>query len=339
MDFQSRINSFRQGLNDQQDSYNRLAANTSQLGRTLLPDRVGAHLEYMEKIGGSMTGAFAGLHGGIKIAKKITKYRASRAAKANNQQSPEGQRAADTASERATTASERATSQTAERTVNESARLPSEMAKTEQSGSLDTMGGRGEVMAKVSQQGDTQSLATDIGKSGDYGSEAQSRVLGSGGGAKPEPTRPAGTAEGEGGGAQAEPPSDLDLISKEDAESLFKSPEDDTRGIIQQSEENPITAGGEGGDSLLSRAGEYLGKKFAGGIADTIGEVASEAIPVVGELAGLGMLIHGIVKAHRHEKNDPDANNTLSAPTKQATEQAGGFSADMFKGGSGMGIV
>jgi len=331
MDFQSRINSFRQGLNDQQDSYNRLAANTSQLGRTLLPDRVGAHLEYMEKIGGSMTGAFAGLHGGIKIAKKIKKYRASREAKANNQQSPEGQRAADTASEKAT-------SQTAERTVNESAKLPSEMAKTEQSGSLDTMGGRGEVMAKVSQQGDTQSLATDIGKSGDYGSEAQGRVLGGGGGAKPQPTRPAGTAEGEGGGAQAEPPSDLDLISKEDAESLFKTPEDNTRGIIQQGEEDPITADG-GADSLLSRAGDYVSKKVGAMVGDAIGEVASEAIPVVGELAGLGMLIHGIVKAHRHEKNDPDANTTLSAPTKQATEQAGGFSADMFKGGSGMGIV
>ena len=36
MDFQSRINQFRQGLSDQQDSYNRAMGNLGQMGRTVI---------------------------------------------------------------------------------------------------------------------------------------------------------------------------------------------------------------------------------------------------------------------------------------------------------------
>ena len=48
MDFQSRINQFRQGLKDQQDSYNSLAQSSAQYGRSIIPDKVAQHLTYMK---------------------------------------------------------------------------------------------------------------------------------------------------------------------------------------------------------------------------------------------------------------------------------------------------
>ena len=50
MDFQSRINQFRQGLSDQQSSYNSMADNLSQFGRSVIPDKVAQHLQYTEQI-------------------------------------------------------------------------------------------------------------------------------------------------------------------------------------------------------------------------------------------------------------------------------------------------
>ena len=83
MDFQSRINQFRQGLKDQQDSYNGLASSASQYGRSIIPDKVAQHLTYMEQVGGVITGASAGLHGMVEVGKKINKYRTAKSAKNN----------------------------------------------------------------------------------------------------------------------------------------------------------------------------------------------------------------------------------------------------------------
>ncbi len=89
MDFQSRINQFRQGLKDQQDSYNSLAQSSAQYGRSIIPDKVAQHLTYMEQVGGMITGASAGLHGAINMGKKIQKFRQARQQKNN----PTGQKA------------------------------------------------------------------------------------------------------------------------------------------------------------------------------------------------------------------------------------------------------
>ena len=78
MDFQSRINQFRQGLSDQQDSYNRAMGNLGQMGRTLIPnapDKVAEHYAYMEKTGGMITGASAGIHTVKNLGKRMLKSR------------------------------------------------------------------------------------------------------------------------------------------------------------------------------------------------------------------------------------------------------------------------
>ena len=88
MDFQSRINQFRQGLKDQQDSYNSLAQSSAQYGRSIIPDKVAQHLTYMEQVGGMITGASAGLHGAVEMGKKINKFRVAKQLKNN----PTGQK-------------------------------------------------------------------------------------------------------------------------------------------------------------------------------------------------------------------------------------------------------
>ena len=46
---------------------------------------------------------------------------------------------------------------------------------------------------------------------------------------------------------------------------------------------------------MVDGPGSYIGKKVAGAVGEDVAGVLAEGIPLVGELAGLGMLIHGIV--------------------------------------------
>ena len=85
MDFQNRINQFRQNMDDQQKSYNNLASTASNYGRTVVADQTAKHYAYMEQVSGMTTGGFALLHGTKSLAKRIQKYRANKQAKANNQ--------------------------------------------------------------------------------------------------------------------------------------------------------------------------------------------------------------------------------------------------------------
>jgi hypothetical protein len=70
---------------------------------------------------------------------------------------------------------------------------------------------------------------------------------------------------------------------------------------------------------------------------DVLGDVGAETlatgIPIIGELFGLGMLIHQIHKAHKHEENEGAPQ--LTAASAEPTEQTGGMSSVLFKGGSG----
>ena len=85
-------------------------------------------------------------------------------------------------------------------------------------------------------------------------------------------------------------------------------------------------------ERLVARSG------YVGAVGEEVGGALAEAVPFVGELAGLGMLIHGIVKAHRHEENS--GGPKLSGANQEATEQTGGLSSSMLKGASGApGIV
>lgn len=121
--------------------------------------------------------------------------------------------------------------------------------------------------------------------------------------------------------------------------------------------EAPTTAVGQladrGGQALLDGAGalkQGASNVVRGGLGAlgveegsidsimAVGGVAAEAVPVLGDLVGAGMLIYGLVKDFKHAKSYTPQ---TSAPTLEATEQAGGIDTQALGGSknTGGGIV
>jgi len=414
MDFESRINQFRQGLKDQQDNYNGLAQSASQYGRSIIPDKVAQHLTYMEQVGGMITGASAGLHGAVEIGKKISKYRQAKKLKNNpTGQKPEtqqGDQSSKSAKQGEQQLNEReAQSQADDTKGTDSADQTTVKGKPEafdegESGSIkapklydddDDGGGGGAadddggggggggaddrgpapdtdapIKGTAVEQETDDSGSTGLGRlfgankgknkaqtqidEDDFEDEGESGSLQVGGGAddrrmlntsdstKPpssssttdstpssssstntggntnptsdRPTNPSGTSENEAGG---------DTLS--DSEAFSRNLLGDTDNLMPDL--------GDVADAVRSGA-SAVGKKIAGGVADAVGEIGGEAVatavPVLGELFGLGMLIRSVIEHHKHEENAPPPKLTAANP--EATEQSGGFSDTMLKG-------
>lgn len=396
MDFQSRINQFRQGLSDQQSSYNSMAANLSQFGRSAIPDKVAKHLAYTEQVGGIITGASAGVQGAKKLAKRLMKARAEKLAK----NSPKGKSKA-----------EGEEGNQSQETTGQEAQGQQGKAQSDQA-SDDTKGlGPNEEgdPSTAFQEGKSAAGAGDVkegtGLKDDDAEDADAGGGGSGGGsgggpAEPDPvdTRPppARAAQEPSKPIQGTPEEQATddsgdsfanrLFGKGKQRATQPDPEDDS-DLFNESlqgkggaQVRPTESGGQsggqsggssggssGGDDLaagpaaqeeadegsgfISRATGALGDlkdTVSQGIKDTVGKVGAkigekvglditaegvaDTIPVIGELVGLGMLIHGIVKAHKHEENAGPPQ--LTAAKLMPTEQSGGFSTDMLKVGS-----
>ena len=415
MDFESRINQFRQGLKDQQDNYNGLAQSASQFGRSIIPDKVAQHLTYMEQVGGMITGASAGLHGAVEIGKKISKYRQAKKLKNN----PTGQKPETQQGDQSTKSSQQgrqevnereAQSQADDTKVNDSGDQTTVKGKPEAfdegesggikapkkydddddggGGAADDDGGGGgggaaddrgtapdtdaPIKGKATEvetddsgdaftsklfgankgknkargQVDEDDFEPDGGESGSLqigGGADDRRMLNTSDSTKPpssssttdstpssssstntggntnptsdRPTNPSGTAENEAG-------ADGDAISDSDF----------TRNLLGDTD-NLMPDLGDVADAVKSGV-SAVGKKIAGGVADAVGEIGGEAVatavPVLGELFGLGMLIRSVIEHHKHEENAPPPK--LTAPNPEATEQSGGFSDTMLKG-------
>lgn len=343
-DFQSRINQFRQGLNDQQDNYNKLASNMSQMGRSLAPDKVAEHMEYVEKIGGSLTGAFAGAHATSKLYKKIQKARNARNARNQNQRGTEadGERTSKAASQReqgqreATASEGKAQGEQADRTVKETDTTRQEEEDPFKDADDPTDLGARDVIGREARGGKLGEAAKGLDEEGggDYGAQAQSRVLNKGNklDIEGEPDlfqsllAPKPAAVG---------PS---VIKTETAQGGNVNPKTDTPSRpTATAEADPVIAEKapleDAGSGLLSRAKDFIGKKVAGAVGEDVAGGLAEGVPILGEMVGLGMLIHGIVKAHKHEENS--GGPQLTAANKEATEQSGGYSTDMLKGSVG----
>ncbi len=420
MDFESRINQFRQGLKDQQDNYNGLAQSASQYGRSIIPDKVAQHLTYMEQVGGMITGASAGLHGAVEIGKKISKYRQAKKLKNNpTGQKPETQQGDQSTKsakqgeqqlnekEAQSQADDTATPDTGGQTtarggpseaggVGEDGGIKAPKKYTDDGGADDDDGGggpanedddggggggaddrgpapdtdapiKGTAKELPTDVNDSDSLTTNLfgankGKNKARGQideddfepdEGESGSLQIGGGAddrrmlntsdstKPpssssstdstpssssstntggntnptsdRPTNPSGTAENEAGDTMT------------DSEAYSRNLLGDTDNLMPDL--------GDVADAVKSGV-SAVGKKIAGGVADAVGEIGGEAVatavPVLGELFGLGMLIRSVIEHHKHEENAPPPK--LTAPNPEATEQSGGFSDTMLKG-------
>lgn len=389
MDFQSRINQFRQGLSDQQSSYNSMADNLSQFGRSAIPDKVAKHLAYTEQVGGIITGASAGVQGAKKLAKRLMKARAEKQAK----NSPKGKSKAE--SEEGNQSQE---------TSGQEAKGQQDKAQSDQA-SDDTKGlGPNEEgdPSGAFQSAKARAGAGDV-KEGTGLKEDDDEDAGGGGGgggggpaepdpvdtrppparAGPEPAKPIkgrpeeqatddsgdtflGNLFGKKGKQRATQPEnqdDSDLFN----ESIQGKGGAQVRPTESGGQSGGSSGGSSGGDDLaagpaaqeeadegsgfISRATGALGDlkdTVSQGIKDTVGKVGAkigekvglditaegvaDTIPVIGELVGLGMLIHGIVKAHKHEENAGPPQ--LTAAKLMPTEQSGGFSTDMLKVGS-----
>lgn len=350
-DFSSRLNQFRSGLQDQQDNFNKLASNMSQMGRSFLPDKVAAHMEYTEKIGGSMVGVGAGIQSGKKIATRIMKMRKAKAAKNNNTpQEPERpsqsnikQKARDAEGDAQTEQESRTTGQTD--TIKQEEADPFKDAR--EVGQRGDAGARGEVQDESEQKNLREAGGEEEEEEGGGATEAEA------------PTSDIGTSIRRGGGSvlgEDEPAQGSSASLSADQQAQFdrltsqkpitgepsEEPYSGRPKVNPADDDDLLAAGGdEAEQGILSRVGgaigdaaKAVGRKVAGGIGDTIAEAGvADAVPFVGELVGLGMLIHGIVKAHKHEENS--GGPKLSAANQEATEQSGGFSSDMLKGMSG----
>ena len=369
MDFQSRINQFRQGLQDQQDSYNKLAANMAQAGRTLLPDKIANHFEYVEKIGGAITGISAGLHGGVRLAKRIARSRGEKLTKSSNS-SQEPARQTSTTERQAETAEGQTQAETRERPIQEEEETEraDQAQQVQETQEAAGQGQEGRERAEADEEADEPEEPARGGLSAEdvrdltqepdqSGLRAQAEVVGgdeSGVGARvgteaeaprPAPQRSPATAEGQepvGTEAEAAARETNPFTGEGEGQALSERA---TGGATQESVE-------EGGRAFAEQAGKDFGGASEGDLTDTAGKIAgkvaekvglkvgedalgaaSEAIPFVGEMVGLGMLIHGLVKAHQHEENG--GGPKLSAPNPEATEQAGGFATQVVKGASG----
>ncbi len=119
MDFQSRINQFRQNMDDQQKNFNSMASSAANFGRTVMPDKTAQHYAYMEKVAGMTTGSFAALHGAKGLAKRVQKYRKGKQDARNNKTSQQ-----DASDAKDTETKEATDEQEASRTVDETAAAP-----------------------------------------------------------------------------------------------------------------------------------------------------------------------------------------------------------------------
>jgi len=353
-DFQSRINSFRQGLSDQQSSFNNMATNIGSMGRSVLPDKVAQHIEYTEKIGGSITGVFAGLHGSKKVAQKVIKARKNRLARQNNQTPDDsGEKTITKQKVKATTQeegeqqeSDRAIQTQGDRQITESTRPESQVGKVEDPTDL----GVRDVVGRESRGGKPAQIVKDL-------DEEESNTP------RPAPNKTAGTSQGESG---PEPEQSLQdriaaltnkkPITGEAQDVNIGATRNQGRGNLgpDATEDEPFSQGSrilasestEESGNILSRGigavkdavvsgVKKAGGKIAGAVGEDVAGAMSDAVPVVGELVGLGMLIRGLVRAHRHEENAPAPKLTAAAP--EAIEQSGGFSSSMLKGPSMVG--
>ena len=399
MDFQSRVNSFRQGLKDQQDSYNSLAQTASQYGRSVIPDKVAKHFQFMEQTGGMITGASAGLHGAVGLGKKIMKYRRDKIAKNNPTGNNKGQQQKEQTSkledESATkgqgakpAGQDDSTAQGANPVKDPSAsgevgaqeNLQKKGRRANEDDDDGDAGGGGggggaadskpipKGKGKLQTQGDEEpqfderdfggsdedALTASLrGQGGtDLFQQASTRGLGAGDSATrvEQQTPPASqsTAKSSGGSADDDTEgggtSEFSKAPLEDKGTLdtFKPQpaevDADSGGIIDTIKGAAQKAGKFAGDAAdaAGAAKDYVGGVLKSGAEKIVGEVGAEglaeAVPIFGELFGLGMLIHGLIKAHKHEENAPPPQ--LTAANAEATQQSGGFSSTMLKGQS-----
>lgn len=340
MDFQSRINQFRQGLSDQQDSYNRAMGNLGQMGRTLIPnapDRVAEHYAYMEKVGGMTTGASAGIHTVKNLGKRMLKARQQKQGQQNNKPQEDNKSQEDKIDDQSSLKEEsQGEREIPKEVVQETSPEQKELLST---GRIEesfkgASGGKTGISARRTDQEELS--GEDIKGTGGGGGMGEENPFESDPATGKVGDAPLKQLDTSGGSttdvseiepAKGPPIGGSTPDELEEGAKAFKgnlgTASDDTASFASKASDLADTAGNVV-KSAASKAVDAVGDITLEGVAD--------AVPVLGELVGLGMLIHGIVKAHKHEENaGSPAAPQLTATQGETSETAGGFDSGMLK--------
>tara|TARA_R110000765_G_scaffold414478_1_gene515005 strand:+ start:70 stop:1059 length:990 start_codon:yes stop_codon:yes gene_type:complete len=322
--YQDKIDSFRDSLGQQASAFDSASENAKRQIQSALLDKVGKHAEYMSQVGGVIAGGSAGVHGGIKATKKVNEiynnYKSKARSKISGEQPNEFSTPKNASVDKDISLNEAKATETDAKPITSNV--------FEDRTTLDQVAGD---LKKVgTDTPDTKAPAqapaqTDAQKQADFDKSTD----------KMDETNPIGQSTedrltSEGGGLTKS--SDGSLRAGQEA-----PPVEDT---LKDSSDLGDLAG-KGADSLITQTTEKVGsavaKSGAMDIAEGVGGALAEGVPVVGELVGLGMLVHGLLQAHK-QKQEADANPEASAPVAQSKMDSGGFDPKALFGDSSGGV-
>ena len=348
--YQDKIDSFRDSLGQQAGAFDSASENAKRQIQSGLLDKVGKHAEYMSQVGGVIAGGSAGVHGGIKATKKVNdiynNYKSKARSKISGEQPTEFSTPKNASVDKSIGLNQAKATETDAKPV-----------------SSDIFGDR-TTLDQVA--GDLKKVGTDtpdtvkpegVEKGWDDGGDF-------GFGDKTNPNKAPAQAPAQ-TDAQRQADFDKSTSKMDETNPVGQSTEDkltsegsgltkSSDGSLRAGAEAPTTVedslkdssdlgdlAGKGADSLITQTTEKVGsavaKSGAMDIAEGVGGALAEGVPVVGELVGLGMLVHGLLQAHK-QKQQADADPEASAPVSQSKMDSGGFDPKALFGDSSGGV-
>jgi len=322
--YQDKIDSFRDSLGQQASAFDSASENAKRQIQSALLDKVGKHAEYMSQVGGVIAGGSAGVHGGIKATKKVNEiynnYKSKARSKISGEQPTEFSTPKNASVDKDISLNEAKATETDAKPITSNV-FEDRTTLDQVAGDLKKVG----TDTPDTKAPDTTPAQTDEQRQADFDKSTD----------KMDETNPIGQSTedrltSEGGGLTKS--SDGSLRAGQEA-----PPVEDT---LKDSSDLGDLAG-KGADSLITQTTEKVGsavaKSGAMDIAEGVGGALAEGVPVVGELVGLGMLVHGLLQAHK-QKQEADANPEASAPVAQSKMDSGGFDPKALFGDSGGGV-
>lgn len=344
--YQDKIDSFRDSLGQQASAFDSASENAKRQIQSAILDKVGKHAEYMSQVGGVIAGGSAGVHGGIKATKKVNdiynNYKSKARSKISGEQPNEFSTPKNASVDKDISLNEAKATETDAKPITSNV--------FEDRTTLDQVAGD---LKKVgTDTPDTKPEGVEKGwdDGGDFGF-----------GDKTNPNKAPAPAQTD---AQKQADFDKTTSKMDETNPIGQSTEDrltSEGGGLTKSSDGSLRAGqqappvedtlkdssdlgdlaGKGADSLITQTTEKVGsavaKSGAMDIAEGVGGALAEGVPVVGELVGLGMLVHGLLQAHK-QKQEADADPEASAPVAQSKMDSGGFDPKALFGDSGGGV-
>ena len=322
--YQDKIDSFRDSLGQQAGAFDSASENAKRQIQSGLLDKVGKHAEYMSQVGGVIAGGSAGVHGGIKATKKVNEiynnYKSKARSKISGEQPNEFSTPKNASVDKDISLNEAKATETDAKPITSNV-FEDRTTLDQVAGDLKKVGtdtpdtkapAQAPAQTDEQRQADFDKSTSKMDETNPIGQSTEDRLTSEGGGLTK-------SSDGSLRAGQEAPPVEDTLKDSSDLGDLA----------------------GKGADSLITQTTEKVGsavaKSGAMDIAEGVGGALAEGVPVVGELVGLGMLVHGLLQAHK-QKQEADANPEASAPVAQSKMDSGGFDPKALFGDSSGGV-